>query len=239
MTQADDANLPELEAAPKPVVVIETAIGASLVLAVLSLFLFAWIAEDVTHDRTRKFDAAVREYVHSYASPGLTRTMIALSFIGGDGIAISAVAAMGIFLWIRWYRAAIWLLTTIAGAAVLSVSLKYAFHRPRPVPFFGRLPHTFSFPSGHSLFSFCFYGVLAGLLADRVKSPVVRGVVWAFAAALVASIGLSRIYLGVHYPSDVVAGYLTATLWVSTMVVVDRLRVRRKGRGSQLTVSEP
>ena len=117
---------------------------------------------------------------------------------------------------------------SILGALVLDLSLKYAFHRARPAPFFGPLPHTYSFPSGHALFSFCFYGVLAGLLADRVRSFKLRILVWTLAALLVAAIGVSRIYLGVHYPSDVIAGYLTATLWVSTMIAVDRVKKQRK-----------
>jgi undecaprenyl-diphosphatase len=232
MAPAHDSDLPELETVAKPTAVIETAIAVSLAVAVLSLFLFAWVADDVSHDRTIKFDLAGRGQIHSWASPGLTRAMIALSFVGGDGLAIAAVVAVGIFLRFRWRRAALWLVTTIAGAIVLSVTLKYAYHRPRPAPFFGALPHTYSFPSGHALFSFCFYGVLAGLLAHRTRSPLLRILIWISAALLVAGIGFSRIYLGVHYPSDVIAGYLTAALWVSTMVTLDRLRTRRKAKSS-------
>lgn len=228
MTLDHDQQLPAAETFDKPLIVIETAIVISLAIAVLSLFLFAWIAEDVTHQRTMKFDLAVRDAIHAHASPVLTKVMIALSFIGGDGLAIAAILSVGLFLWFRWFRAALWLVTTIAGAIVLSVTLKYAFHRPRPMAFYGALPHTYSFPSGHSLFSFCFYGVLAGLLVDRTRSSRRRIFIWFCAACLVASIGFSRIYLGVHYPSDVLAGYLTGALWVSTMVAVDRLRLRKK-----------
>jgi undecaprenyl-diphosphatase len=237
MTQADDDNLPALETVAKPTMVIQTASAISLTLAVLSLFLFAWIAEDVAHDRTMKLDLAVRGRIHAHASPALTKIMVALSFIGGDGLVIAAVFTEGLFLWFRWRRAALWLMTTIAGAIVLSVTLKYAFHRPRPVAFFGGLPHTYSFPSGHSLFSFCFYGVLAGLLAGRTASHLHRIVIWLSAAVVVGAIGFSRVYLGVHYPSDVIAGYLTAALWVSTMVTLDRLWIRRKEKA--LTFEEP
>jgi undecaprenyl-diphosphatase len=96
------------------------------------------------------------------------------------------------------------------------------------VPFFGAVPQTYSFPSGHSLFSFCFYGVLAGLITARIESRPLRILIWILAATLVFSIGLSRIYLGVHYPSDVLGGYLAGTIWVSTMLALDRLRTRRK-----------
>ncbi len=117
----------------------------------------------------------------------------------------------------------------------MELTLKYAYHRARPVPFFGGVPHTYSFPSGHSLVSFCVYGVLAGLLSHRVRSTTHRLLVWLVAAVLVLAIGLSRIYLGVHYPSDVLAGYLAAAVWVSSLVAADRVRKhkRRKKNSAQ------
>jgi undecaprenyl-diphosphatase len=232
MTAADDARLPELETEPKSPAVLETIALVSLGVAVLSLFLFAWIAEDVSHDRTVHFDQVVRMRIHEYASPGLTKAMIAISFIGGDGLTISAVLAIVVFLYFRWWRASLWLGVTVLGALVLDLSLKYAFHRARPTPFFAALPHTYSFPSGHALFSFCFYGVLAGLLMGRIRSRFAQVLIWLVAAMLVAAIGFSRIYLGVHYPSDVIAGYLAASLWVSTLLVLDHMRARR-GKGKR------
>ena len=161
--------------------------------------------------------------------PPLTRAMIFISFLGGDGLTAAAILSVIAFLGLHWRRAALWMVVTILGALVLDLSLKYAFHRPRPVPFFVPVPYTYSFPSGHSLFSFCFYGVLAGLLTRRIPSRMARVLIWTLAALLVAAIGLSRIYLGVHYPSDVIAGYLAASLWVSTLVALDRVRIQRNG----------
>jgi len=193
----------------------------------LATFLFAWLAESVVEQHTGAFDAYVRAYVHQWATPDLTRLMFAATWMGSGGLAIIALLAFALFRHFLWRRAAIWLLVTVGGAAVLSLTLKSAFHRPRPTPFFGHVPHTYSFPSGHSLFSFCFYGVLAGLLTARTMSRPLRVMIWIAAAALVFTIGLSRIYLGVHYPSDVIAGYLVGSIWVSTMLVADRLRLRR------------
>jgi membrane-associated phospholipid phosphatase len=222
------SRLPEPETAAKPTLLIETATLLSLTIAVLSLFLFGWISESVSHERTKTLDLAVRARIHDFASPRMTRSMIAISYLGGDGLVIGVFIALAVFLSLRWRRAALWLVISMLGALVLDLSLKYAFHRARPAPFFGPLPHSYSFPSGHALFSFCFYGVLAGLLADRVRSLKLNILVWTLAALLVAAIGVSRIYLGVHYPSDVIAGYLTATLWVSTMIVMDRVKKQRK-----------
>jgi undecaprenyl-diphosphatase len=111
---------------------------------------------------------------------------------------------------------------------VLDLALKYAFHRQRPIPYFGSAPTTFSFPSGHSLFSFCFFGTLAGLMATRTSARPLKVIIYLTAALLIFSIGLSRIYLGVHYPTDVVVGYLAAGIWVTTVVILDRWRIRRK-----------
>lgn len=200
----------------------------SLAAAFLSIFLFAGLAEGVAKDSTVQFDSYVRAAVHQWTTPGLTKFMFAATFMGSGGLFVIALLAFALFYHFLWRRAAIWLLVTLGGATVLVVGLKYAFHRPRPVPFFGHVPHSFSFPSGHSLFSFCFYGVLAGLLADRAESRLLRVLIWTVATALVLAIGLSRIYLGVHYPSDVLAGYLGGGIWVSTMLALDRFWTRRQ-----------
>ena len=222
------SRLPELEEVPKQMVFFEIVTLLSLGVAVLALVLFAWIGDSVSHEKTRHFDSAVRMQVHQYASPWMTKAMIAVSFLGQEGLAIAAIVALVVFLRLRWRRAALWLVTTIFGALVLDVTLKYAFHRPRPDPFFAPLPHTYSFPSGHALVSFCFYAVLAGLLARRTSSITLRILIWICAILLVIAVGLSRIYLGVHYLSDVIAGYLAATIWVCAMIVLDRLRKKRK-----------
>ena len=225
--------LPELETVPKPIALMETVTLVSLVAAVGSLVLFAWIAGSLSHAWIRNFDFTIRNKVHEYATPTLTKCMIWISFIGGDGLIAAAILSITLFLVFRWRRAAVWMLVNISGTLILDLTLKYSFARLRPTPFFVPMPRTPSFPSGHSLFSFCFYGVLAGLLADRIESRRWQVFIWTVAAVLVGTIGLSRIYLGVHYPSDVVAGYLTGTLWVSTMVALDRMRKRRKVRSME------
>jgi membrane-associated phospholipid phosphatase len=138
-----------------------------------------------------------------------------------------------VFVWHRWWRGAIVLLVAMAGAGVLDTALKLAFRRTRPTPYFGyALPESYSFPSGHALFAFCFFTAGAALLAPRLQHPALRVLVWTVAATLVLAIGFSRIYLGVHYPSDVLAGYTVGLLWSSVLIVGDRMaHVRAKRRG--------
>lgn len=206
-----------------------SAISVSFVAAMLSLLLFAWLAEEVLEADTIRFDNFVRSAVHGWASPGLTSFMRTITWIGSVQFLVPFVAVcVAAFLYVRWRRGVFLLLITVAGAIPLDAALKVAFHRARPLPFFDiRAPQSYSFPSGHALFAFCIFGVLAAITTARTKRVWLRVGIWVVAGAMVFLIGLSRIYLGVHYPSDVVAGYLAAAIWVSTIAVVDRWRRRR------------
>jgi undecaprenyl-diphosphatase len=223
-----DKQLSGPEEAPQPTVLFETAIVVSLALAVLALLLLAWLGNEVLQGDTQHFDQVVREGVHRYASPGMTRVMTTISLLGYNVLIVELLIAFALFAWLRWRRAAVWLGVAMAGSLALDLTLKYIYHRTRPTAYFGAAPHSYSFPSGHALCSFCFYGVLAGLLSDRTKSLALRVLIWIAAAMLVIAIGLSRIYLGVHYPSDVVAGYLAAAVWVGAIIVLDHVRKVRK-----------
>jgi undecaprenyl-diphosphatase len=217
------------EPAPKPAPLFGAAILASLGAAVLALFLFTWLGSEVVEGDTQHFDQVIREWVHRYASSGMTHAMTAISLLGYNALIVELAIALAVFGWLRWRRAAVWLAVAMAGSLVLDLALKYVYHRTRPTAYFGTAPHSYSFPSGHALCAFCFYGVLAGLLSARIKSLALRIVIWCIAAALVIAIGISRIYLGVHYPSDVVAGYLAAMVWVGTIILLDHVRKFRKG----------
>lgn len=220
-------NDPELS--EKPASLISVVLSMSLAITVLAIILFSWIADEMREGDTIRFDDNVRSFVHSFSSPAMTKFMFAMSFMGATGLILMLLAAVILCVGKKWYRALGWLALTLAGAAVLSLTLKNGFHRARPEVFFGTLPHSYSFPSGHALFSFCFYAVMAGLINARVRSLWLRVVVFSVAAVMIVLIGLSRIYLGVHYPSDVVAGYVAGAIWVSTMITMDRIHRTRRG----------
>lgn len=200
---------------------------ASLSISLLGLLFFSWLAEEVFEGESRAFDIHIRLTVHQWATPSLTLAMEAISDWGSP-VFLSAlfVALIVVFLVLRWRYAALWLAISMAGALTLDVTLKDLFHRARPPAYFVPQPSTYSFPSGHALGSFCFYMVVAGLLTARMRSLPVRVAIWVFAALLVAAIGFSRIYLGVHWPTDVIAGYAAAAFWVAGLVTVDRWRRR-------------
>lgn len=204
-------------------------LALSLVCSASFLILFAWLSEEVFEGELQRFDMSVRMKVHEFFSPQLTKFMQGMTFLGSIGF-LTALFAVIVTVWLArgMKRPAVWLAIAVVGSVILDVSLKLSFHRTRPVPFVGAVPLTYSFPSGHALSSFCFYGVLAGLLCARIQSQTIRISVWTASAALVLAIGLSRIYLGVHYPTDVLAGYIAAAAWVSTLLFATRAKRHAK-----------
>jgi len=208
---------------------IRLALGSELffgmLTAIAALFFFARLTGEMLEGDTQRFDDFVRGFVHQFALPALTAVMQFASFLGSMlFLALLGIGSVITFYRLKRRRAAILLTITTIGAAVLLVTLKFAFRRARPEPFFDTiLPASYSFPSGHSLAAFCFYGALAAIIAVRINSLRLQIIVWLAAAFLIALIGISRIYLGVHYPSDVAAGYAVGFIWVVTIAVGDKL----------------
>src|SRR5947209_5280319 len=219
-----------------PTAAKKTKIGlllvGAIVLAAAALVFFGFLAEEMLESETARFDTVVREYVHGFASPTLTHIMQGFSFLGSVAMQlVLTITAIVAFLYVRRRRAAELFAITMAGAAVLDVVLKLAFHRVRPTAYFGTSPGSFSFPSGHALGSLCFYGALAVILSAHIAKKTTRAIIWAGALGIAGVIGLSRIYLGVHYPSDVLAGYSAAVVWVGAVGFSDKiLRSRRSER---------
>jgi undecaprenyl-diphosphatase len=173
-------------------------IGAA---GVLAFVLIAWLTMS---GAASGFDATVRDLVHSWSSPLLTSLMVGISATGTD-VFMGALGFLSVWrlLHLERRRDAIVFVVTVLAAEALMEILKLSFHRARPVPFFAERPDSFSFPSGHALKSAVFYVLLASLASRH----------WAvrLAAALLSLlIGISRIYLGVHYPTDVLGGYAIA-----------------------------
>jgi undecaprenyl-diphosphatase len=206
--------------------VLLRAIPLSLLAAIVALLLFAWTAEEVLETGTIHFDDGVRATVHQHASPALTIFMRGITLLGSMEVLLPAILIVLTFLLVRGKRyEAIVLAVTMAGGMILNIVLKLSFHRSRPDPFFNlAAPPSYAFPSGHALLALCFYGVMARILSDSWRSRELRWMVWSVAVCLIGLIGLSRIYLGVHYPSDVLAGYAAAIVWISAVTVLVRRR---------------
>ena len=208
---------------------VQTLVGSILFLGLIiasgALLFFAWLAEKVAEGDTQQFDETTRLYVHQFASAPLTTFMNYATFLGSTAfLSIVFVFVFIILIRCNWKRPALLLTTTMIGAVILNFVLKVSFARPRPIPFFYTpLPASFSFPSGHALFAVCFYGMLAWLIAARTDRQSLKILIWSVAVLISILIGISRIYLSVHYLSDVIAGYAASIVWVSTIILIDSI----------------
>ncbi len=204
-------------------------IPVSLGLAAVALLFFSWLSEEVLERGTVRFDSRVRALIHQYASPPVTVVFRLVTNLGDWPVILTGTLVLLFFFGYRRDRDHIGLLlVTMIGAGILDGVLKLAFHRLRPDPFFGVKPTTYSFPSGHALISFCFYGLIAGMLTFHLEKRWQRAVVWSVAGLIIGLVGMSRIYLGVHWPSDVLAGYSAALIWMGAVrVLALRVEARR------------
>jgi membrane-associated phospholipid phosphatase len=209
--------------------------------AVASLYLFSAIAGGVLQRDSQWLDDAALAWLHQFSSPVLDRVAAGFSTLGREGLVVSLVLILILLGRQRRWGGVVALLLTTAGAFVLNDIMKDLFQRTRPNPLEGLTPaQAFSFPSGHAMVSaaFCFF--LAYLTWRLVRGW--RRAAWMTALVLlVFLIGLSRMYLGVHYLTDVVAGYLAGFLWTDAVIIGGRLLGRRRAasRGPDVPDSPP
>ncbi|PWT87245.1 MAG: hypothetical protein C5B55_15115 [Blastocatellia bacterium] len=216
--------------------VMSLSLLLGLTAAVAALVFLAWLTDEVLEGETRTFDEATREAVHRLASPYLTTLMKSVSFCGSaQFLFVATTIGVFVLIWLGWKREAILFPITMIGSSILNTTLKLTFHRARPVPFFDLIaPKSYSFPSGHALASFCFYGAIAAIVSTRIANRRLRLIIWLIAVVIVLLIGLSRIYLGVHYTTDVLAGYSAALIWVLVVNFVERRLAKRRERLAKL-----
>ena len=187
--------------------------------AAAALCLFGWLAMAVLRGQTVAFDGAARNAVHAWASPGMTWALRWTTELGGGFFLWPLGALLVIRLAMSGRRRdAALLAIAVLGANALGEAMKLFFRRPRPGPWFGYpQPLTYSFPSGHAFVSYCFYLVLAATLIQERWPLWKKFAAWTAALALTSLIGFSRVYLGVHYPTDVLAGYAAAIAWTAVI----------------------
>jgi membrane-associated phospholipid phosphatase len=188
------------------------------------LTLFGWLSQEVLAKETFGFDTTILLWLHQYSNPAIDSLMLGLTNLANPEFVVILVAiSLGVLLWYRRVWAAQIFGLNCLGGLILNQGLKLIFVKPRPklwTPLV--VEHSYSFPSGHALGSLVLYGFLAVLLADRY--PRYRIGIYSGASAIVMAIGLSRLFLGVHYPTDIIAGYAVGLVWLTTCVWILRMR---------------
>ncbi len=184
------------------------------------IIIFSLIAYLMEIEKLISFDSLIIAFVQGFETEFLTAIMKFFSFIGStvSVIIISIGSALYLYYVLRNRRELILLAITMIGSTLLNILLKSIFQRARPEINQIVFEEGFSFPSGHSMAAFSLYGILTFLLWRHIKTRIGRGLLLTINSLMILLIGLSRIYLGVHYPSDVIAAYAASGFWLFTVI---------------------
>ena len=186
-----------------------------LAVSVFVVWAFFELADEVLEGESRAFDRAVLLWIHNNFSGWWNEPMRLVTALGYYYVVVPLLAVTVFAFYRRGRRlSAVLLVVSTGGSIVLTTVLKGLFQRSRPELIeSGYQASFYSFPSGHATVAVGFYGMLTVILAYRLRGAA-RWAVAACGVLVVLLIGFSRLYLGVHYPTDVLAGYLSALLWL-------------------------
>lgn len=192
-------------------------IGLLFVGMLLPLWVFAELADEVHEMEQFVFDDPILLHANGLAGPGLDGFFVVVSKLGYEGVIAVDLVLVLTLLALKHWREAIFAATAFLGSSLLNVGAKQFFQRDRPTLWESISPEdTFSFPSGHAMGSMTLV-MTAILLAwpSRWRWPVLL-----LASAFAVLVGYSRVYLGVHFPSDILAGWMAGTAWVVGVYLV-------------------
>lgn len=197
-----------LAAPARTLIAFGTAFAAALA--------FARIAREVVEGETSEIDRTVELAVHGIDTPFLDVVMRAFTFMG-SAFAVLPLA-LAVVVWAvrrKETRAALAFVVVVVMTEALNVMLKHTFERPRPTLFQEiETLHSYSFPSGHAMAAFAIYGMMGVVVARLLSSKALRRALVVVLPLFILMIGISRIYLGVHWPSDVLAGFAAGAFLV-------------------------
>ena len=207
-----------------------------MLIVAVAAWLFLELAVEMLEGETRKFDERV---LLAFRSPGDTIDPLGATWVeelardvtGLGSVAVLAfltLTSAGFLLLQRKWQLAIYLVCAVATGVIGSTLLKWGFDRPRPdLVAHGHAVYTSSFPSGHSMMSAVVFLTLGVLLATTQTKPVMQIYILSIAVLGTVAVGISRVYLGVHWPTDVLAGWLAGTGWaLLCWIIADLLRDR-------------
>jgi membrane-associated phospholipid phosphatase len=194
--------------------------GIWLIVYLVILGIVAWLCTEVWEKEAFSFDRSCLLWIHQFATPQLDRLMLLITALGDPPtvitIFISTIAWLGMK---RRSTDGIRFAVICVGGLLINQVMKSFFAKPRP-ELWTRLisEHSFSFPSGHAVGSMVVYGFIAYIFAREL--PIYKKYIYAVASILIFAIGFSRLYLGVHYPTDIIAGYGVGLFWLTTCLKI-------------------
>ena len=214
-------------------------IGA--VLAIAGTYAFGQLAGHVRSGGTQAFDEAVLSWIGAHRTPLLESVMLEITSLGTGTVVMMVVAVAALFLWLNQHRhSAALLIVATFGGLLLNNLLKAGFGRPRPdVIDWATHASFYSFPSGHAMSATVVYSTVAYLASRLQRTHKARVAVMATALVIILLIGISRLYLGVHYPSDVIAGMIIGLAWAGfCMATLEAIQLYARRNAPQLLKEE-
>lgn len=175
------------------------------IILLIGLIIFWEILEEVWENEIHEFDSQIYKAVSYFISDGFTHVVKVITNIGSAPFILSVTAIILIIA--RNRKINICIVSNLVIITLLNQLLKRIIARPRPIEYRIINETGYSFPSGHSMVSMAFYGLLIYLAYRKIKNPYIKILVCTVLSIMIIAIGLSRIYLGVHYSSDVIAGF--------------------------------
>jgi membrane-associated phospholipid phosphatase len=208
------------------------AIGTtgSVALAGVAFWFFQKQAEQVVEGRADRYDEAIMDAVHTIDNPQMHQVMHAITQLGTHVAIGSAAGITALMMWRKGRRDDAWtVVVSTGGAMAINTILKNIFQRQRPIERARRikLPGSHSFPSGHSLLSAATYPIVAHHLVQH-ESVATQTVVHTLAGLTILSVGFSRVYFGVHFPSDVFGGFAAGIGWLGLTSLSHSLMAKEK-----------
>ena len=198
-------------------------LGSAVFVITVFILLFLLITNEVSRKAVISFDEFVISAVQSLISPRLTAVMLVITELGSVKMITIFVIVVSLLLSIKKkFVLTLFVIASSGLGALLNLWLKWIFKRERPdiLPLVSE--EGFSFPSGHSMGSFIFYVALDYTTVHLVLIKSFQCISDFLSGVIIVSIGLSRIYLGVHYPSDIVGGFLAGASWLLFMIILFR-----------------
>ncbi|UWX56542.1 phosphatase PAP2 family protein [Maribacter litopenaei] len=203
----------------------------SLVVVVVGINLFIELTDTLKTDTLAKYDTDITNFIISYRNPALTKYFI---FVTDVGDVRGYLIVLGLFVILSWRILKSWKYVlqsavVLALATLSNMALKRFIDRARPGIEHLVSVETLSYPSGHAMSAMAFFGFLIYLISKLRINKVLKYTLMVLFAFLILSIGISRIYLGVHFPSDIAGGFIAGFIWVVFCVLIfDVIQIFRR-----------
>lgn len=193
----------------------------SVILSLSALFIFLKIGTEVLEQEIFSIDTYLMNFISGIRSSITTEIMLFFTSLSSSTVFIGVSVFMIFYLYLKRKKDAIIYLSILYSGVIINYLLKILFQRPRPdFPLIHE--NTYSFPSGHAMNGFVLYATLSYFIFRESKNLKLTILVSILSTILIFCIGISRVYLGVHYPSDIIAGYIAGFLWFISAILFEK-----------------